>query len=283
MASEKNFLHKALDDYAMIEYLSKSLDRAGVSSVSVQRTPIATRITMLVQKPGMVVGKRGAGINEIVEDVKSKFGVENPQIEVLEVAVPSLDPKLVAQKIGKQIELRGNMKQVMRMTLQDIMGAGALGAEIRVAGKIVGKGGKAKTLAARKGFLKKSGESKRMVSEAHYTSYPKAGAIGITVKILPPGAYMAEKIDVNSLKFPEKVAAQAQVAAPSAAAETPQSKEASAEKPAAEKVAAPKKRVSKKKAASAPADTTETSGAKTEAKPRAEAEAKAESEPQSPQ
>ncbi len=207
MASEKKFLHKALDDSVVIEYLSKSLDRAGVSSISVQRTPIATRITMLVQKPGMVVGKRGAGINDIVEDIKAKFGIDNPQIEVLEVPIPSLDSKLVAQKIGKQIELRGNVKQVMRMSLQDIMGAGALGAEIRVAGKIVGKGGKAKTISARQGFLKKSGESKRLVSVGRYTAYPKAGAIGVTVRILPSGVYMAEKIDVSKLKLPEAAVA----------------------------------------------------------------------------
>lgn len=217
MASERKFLHKALDDYAMIEYLEKSLDRAGVSSISVQRTPIATRITMQVQKPGMVVGKRGSGINDIVEDVKARFGVENPQIEVLEVPVPSLDAKLVAQKIGKQIELRGNVKQVMRMSLQDIMGAGALGAEIRIAGKVVGKGGKARTLTARQGFLKKSGESKRLVSEAHYTAYPKAGAIGVKVKILPPGAYLAEKISVSNLKLPETATPAAE--APAAATE----------------------------------------------------------------
>lgn len=209
---------------------------------------------MLVQKPGMVVGKRGAGINDIVEEVKARFGVENPQIEVLEVAVPSLDPKLVAQKIGKQIELRGNMKQVMRMTLQDIMSAGALGAEIKIAGKIVGKGGKAKTLTARKGFLKKSGESKRMVSEAHYTSYPKAGAIGIKIKILPPGAYLAEKIDVAALKFPD--AAGSAAVAGTEVQETPvavEPQQAAEQKPPAQKPAEekPKKKISRKKAAAA--------------------------------
>lgn len=199
MATEKKFVRKALDDFEVKEFLEKQLARAGVSSVSIQRTPIATRITIAVQRPGIVVGKRGAAISELAEELK-RFGIDNPQIEVIEVPVPSLDAKLMAGRIGRYIEVRGNAKQAMRMALREIMSAGAIGAEVRVAGKIVGKGGKAKALTVRAGFLKKSGELMKLVQEAKYTAYPKAGAIGVTVRILPPGVGLPDKVDVNQIQ-----------------------------------------------------------------------------------
>ncbi|MEK6924227.1 MAG: 30S ribosomal protein S3 [Candidatus Micrarchaeota archaeon] len=202
MASEKKFLQKAMNDYEVRKFLEKQLERAGISSVQVQKTPVATRITLYVQRPGIVVGKKGTAIDELAHSLM-RFGIENPKIEVVEVAVPSLDSKLMCEKIARQIEMRGNVKQAVRMTLREIMSAGAVGAEIRVAGKLVGKGGKAKTVTMRQGFLKKSGDPMKLVREAKYTAYPRAGAVGITVKILPPGVVLPDKIDVSKATLAE--------------------------------------------------------------------------------
>jgi small subunit ribosomal protein S3 len=217
MATEKKFLQKAINDFEVKAFLENKLERAGVSSVTIQRTPIATRITLEVQKPGIVVGKRGTAIDELAADLK-QFGIDNPQIEVIEVAVPALDSKLIAHRIAKSIELRGNVKQSMRIALREIMAAGALGAEIRVSGKIVGKGGKAKTITVRSGFLKKSGELMKLVRKAAFTTYPKAGAIGIRVKILPPGTKLPDKIQLPPEAKPAVVQAPAEPVAPEAPA-----------------------------------------------------------------
>ena len=213
MATEKKFVHKAINDFEVKHFLETKLERAGVSSITIQRTPIATRITLEVQKPGIVVGKRGTAIDELAAELK-QFGIDNPQIEVIEVAVPALDSKLIAHRIAKSIELRGNVKQSMSIALREIMGAGALGAEIRVAGKIVGKGGKAKTITVRSGFLKKSGELMKLVREAAFTTYPKAGAIGIRVKILPPGTKMPDKLVLPPEKPPVEALKQEEAAKP---------------------------------------------------------------------
>jgi small subunit ribosomal protein S3 len=199
MATERKFLAKAIVDYSIREFLEKELSRAGVSQVSVQQTPIATRITITVQRPGIVVGKRGSSISTLAQALESRFHIDNPQIEVVEVPIPSLDSKLMADKIGHQIELRDNAKQAVRFALREIMSAGAIGAEIRVAGKIVGKGGKAKAFTVRSGYLKKSGDMVKLVHEGHYTAYPKAGAVGITVKILPPGTNIPDKLDLRAM------------------------------------------------------------------------------------
>lgn len=199
MASEKKFIKKALNDFAVTNFLNRELEKAGVSSISITKTPLATRIAINVRRPGMVVGKKGAAIKELTEVLQKEYGIENPQIEVIEVMNPTLDARLVAEKIGRQIELRGNVKQVMRFTLNDVMNAGAIGVEIRIAGKVVGKGGKAKTLAVRAGYLKKSGEQVKKVDVGRYTAYLKAGAIGITVKLVPPGTIFSDQLSIPNL------------------------------------------------------------------------------------
>jgi len=196
MATEKKLILSSIENYFVMRYLEKNLERAGVSHIAIQKTPVATRIELTVQRPGIVVGKRGSSISELAEKLKT-FGIDNPKIEVLEVAVPSLDAKLMAEKIGRFIETRGNVKQAIRVGIREIMSAGAIGAEIRVSGKVVGKGGKAKALTARSGYLKKSGDPIKLVRQAQYTIYPKAGAIGITVRILPPGVKLPDKIKLE--------------------------------------------------------------------------------------
>ncbi len=242
MAIEKRFIQKALDDLTVKDFLFKELDKSGVSSIAIQRTPIATRITARVRKPGMVVGKKGKAIKDICDELSRRFGIENPQFEVVEVMKPELDAKLVAEKIGHRIELRPNIKPVMRMALREVMEAGALGVEIQVAGKIVGKGGKAKTVRVRSGYLKKSGEPVKMVSKGHYVAYLKAGAVGISVSIVPPNIVFPDSIKVpkaGEFTFKETVAEET--------AEVAETKEEPAEKKEKPATAAPKKKAAQKK------------------------------------
>ncbi|MEM0475298.1 MAG: 30S ribosomal protein S3 [Candidatus Norongarragalinales archaeon] len=201
MAVEKKFVKTALADLAVKMFLDRELERAGVSKIEIQKTPIATRISIFVRRPGIVVGKKGKAIKELCDELTSRFAIENPQIEVVEVERPELDAKLVAERVGKQIELKPRIKPIMRAALREVMNSGALGAEIRVAGKVVGKGAKAKALTARAGYLKKSGEAMKLVNVGRYTAYLKAGAIGVTVRIVPPGTVFSDQ--VNALNLPE--------------------------------------------------------------------------------
>ncbi|NYZ77927.1 30S ribosomal protein S3, partial [Candidatus Micrarchaeota archaeon] len=183
------------------KFLEKELERAGVSEISIQKTPIATRISILVRRPGIVVGKKGKAIKELCDELQQRFGIENPQIEVVEVMRPELDAKLMAEKIGKQIEMNPSVKPIIRSTLREIMESGAIGAEIRVAGKIIGKGAKAKALTMRSGYLKKSGEAMKLVKEGRYVVYLNAGAIGIQVRIVPPDTKFSDKIRIEDIVF----------------------------------------------------------------------------------
>lgn len=202
MASERKFIKRALTESAVKDYLNKELERAGVSSIQLQKTPVATRISIQVRRPGVVVGKGGRTIQQVTETLQNQYGIDNPQLEVIEVANPILDARLVAERVAHQIEIKGNAKRVARFALQEIMEAGAIGAEIRIAGKIVGKGGKAKTVKVRAGYLKKSGEPMKLVKEGRFVAYPKAGAIGVKVRIVPPGTIFPDQITIPDLQLP---------------------------------------------------------------------------------
>ena len=111
-----------------------------------------------------------------------------------------LDAELISQKdFDKALEAKGNAKQAIRMGLKEIMSAGALGAEVICGGKIVGKGGKAKTIKVRDGYLKKSGHSMKLVKKAKYTAHTKSGAIGVVVKILHPGAVFEDQVKIDTI------------------------------------------------------------------------------------
>jgi small subunit ribosomal protein S3 len=198
MASEKKFLETSMEEIKIKSYLEKDLSKAGISDIIIQKTPVTTRILLIVKKPGLIVGKKGAGIQQTIETLKKKFNIENPQIEVSEVENPTLDAKLAAEKIARQIEVKGRVKPIMNFALKEIMEAGAIGVEIRVAGKVVGKGAKAKTLAIRKGHLKKSGEELKKVRVGHAEANMKAGIIGVKVSIIPPKTkFLDEEIKIT--------------------------------------------------------------------------------------
>jgi small subunit ribosomal protein S3 len=232
LAVEKKFIKTALADLAVKMFLERELERAGVSKIEIQKTPIATRISIFVRRPGIVVGKKGKAIKDLCDDLSARFGMENPQIEVVEVEKPDLDARLVAERVGKQIELKPKIKPIMRIALREVMASGALGAEIRVAGKVVGKGAKAKALTVRSGYLKKSGELMKLVDVGHYTAYLKAGAIGVTVRIVPPGTVFSDQ--VSAMEIPETLPPTALEAGEGASA-AGLSEEAKAENAAVEK------------------------------------------------
>lgn len=197
MATELKFLQKSLEDLLITRYLEGELKNAGVSTISIQKTPLATRIAIRVKKPSMVIGKKGSTVKAITEKLEKDFHVDNPQLDIIEVERPSLDAKLVAEKIARQIEIEGNIKQVMRINLRDTVESGAMGVELICAGKVVGKGGKAKALRMRSGFLKKAGDLMKLINVGRATAYLKAGAIGVTVKIVQPGTIFPDAIKID--------------------------------------------------------------------------------------
>ncbi|MEM4555015.1 MAG: 30S ribosomal protein S3 [Candidatus Anstonellaceae archaeon] len=191
--AEEKFIEDAITRYRVSKFLEAELDRAGFSRVAIQRTPMVTRIAVEVTNPGRVIGKKGKSIQDLTETIQKEFNIDNPQISVLESANQNLEPRLVAKKICRYIEMGKKIRAILHAGLRDIMRAGALGAEIVASGKIAAKGGRSKSFRVMAGYIPKAGEPSRQVREAHVTAYPKSGAIGVLVRIVPPGTVFPDK------------------------------------------------------------------------------------------
>jgi len=191
---EGKFIEDAITRYRVSKFLETELDRAGFSRVDIQRTPMVTRIAVEVTNPGRVIGKRGKSIQDLTDAITREFKIENPQISVVESANQNLEPRLVAKKICRFIEMGKKIRAILHASLRDIMGAGALGAEIVASGKVAAKGGRSKRFRLMAGYIPKAGEPARLVAVSHVTAYPKSGAIGVLVRIVLPGTEFPDKV-----------------------------------------------------------------------------------------
>ena len=206
MVVERKFIEDAMVKNEISKYLEKSLNRAGFSRVEIQKTPVITRITAYVTNPGRVIGRGGATIDALTQDIKTRFHIDNPQISVAEVKNELLEPRLVARHIANALERGVNSRGLLHSMLRNIIEAGALGAEIVAAGKLAAKGAKARTMKVRFGYLPKAGDTTKLVGEAHVAAYPKYGAIGVTVRIVQPGTIFPDR-EVKKIELPKAIEA----------------------------------------------------------------------------
>lgn len=199
-------IEEPINKYQVMKYLEQKLDRAGLASVDIQRTPLVTRITLEVMNPARIIGRRGRLINELTEDIKRDFNIENPQISVIEVKQQFLEPRIIAKRAAKYIEMGKKVRSILHYFLREIIGAGALGAEIVAAGT-VSKGGRAKTLRVSGGYIPKSGEPAKLVREAHFNAVTRFGVIGVLVRIVPPGTVFPDKKSTQVVSLPKVITA----------------------------------------------------------------------------
>jgi small subunit ribosomal protein S3 len=194
---EKKFVAFKKKEYAMKKYVWNSLGKGKVSSIRVEYTPVGEKIVVATDKPGLIIGSRGEKIDNLTRVLKLRFKLENPNIEISEIKNSNLDAQLVADRIALDIEKFGNLKfkTIAYKELVKIMKAGALGVEIRLSGKLPSDRAKSWRFAA--GYLKKVGDSAKVVGKAQSVALTKLGISGIKVAILPPDAEIHDKITIT--------------------------------------------------------------------------------------
>lgn len=192
---EKDFVTEGLKRTRIDEYLENELERAGYGGMEIQLTPLGTMIVVYAERPGMVIGRGGKTVRNITQTLKTSYGLENPQVEVKEVDVPELNPKIMAHKIAAMLQRGMHFRRVAYTALRRIMGAGAQGVEVTISGKI--RGARSATAKFNDGYIKKCGEpSTRFVKEGFATVQLKPGVLGIYVRIMPPGMVLPDKVDI---------------------------------------------------------------------------------------
>jgi small subunit ribosomal protein S3 len=136
MSAVKNVIKNNFRNMELNEFLSTSLKDAGYGGVEVQKTPVGARITVFVTRPGLVIGRKGTGIKDLMAKLEQKFGLQNPQISVLEVTTPELNPHIMSNRIAQLIERGTAFRRAAMWSLNTIMNSGALGVEVVISGKL---------------------------------------------------------------------------------------------------------------------------------------------------
>lgn len=193
---EKKILSKKIKEYLLQEHIAKELPSGSYSKLELKKTPLGEKIIIYTSRPGLVVGAKGANISRLNRALKNEFKMENPEVEIAEIESPNLDPASVAERIVSSFERFGpkRFKSVGYKTLQDIIDAGALGAEVVISGRGV-PSSRAKTWRFLAGHLKKSGDvSENLVKRGIAVAHLKSGSVGVKVSILTPDIKLPDDI-----------------------------------------------------------------------------------------
>src|SRR5919109_2185053 len=182
MSAVKNVMKNNYRNMELNGYLAATLKDAGYGGVDVQKTPIGTRITLYVTRPGLVIGRKGTGIKDLTAKLEQNFGLTNPQISVLEVPVPELNPKIMANRIAQLIERGTAFRRASMWTINTVMGAGAMGVEVTIAGKL--RSERAHFEKHSMGVIPKSGNVADKIVKVGITDVlTKMGLMGIQLRI----------------------------------------------------------------------------------------------------
>ncbi len=131
------FSNNLVEDYKIREFLKKELYSANVSKIEIERTADKVRVNVYTAKPGIVIGKGGAGIEKIKTKVQ-KLTDKKLIIEIKEIKKPDLDAQLVAENIAAQLENRISFRKAMKSCMGRAMKAGALGIKTACSGRLGG-------------------------------------------------------------------------------------------------------------------------------------------------
>ena len=136
-AGKKDFANNLVEDYKLREMLKKKYYATGISHIDIERSANRVTINIFTAKPGMIIGRGGAGIEALKKDIEAFLG-RPANINIMEIKVPDINAQLVAENIAQQLEKRISFRRAMKQSLQRAMRAGAKGMKTTVSGRLGG-------------------------------------------------------------------------------------------------------------------------------------------------
>lgn len=138
--SKSNYVDQLKEDVAIREYLEKHLRKAGLARIDIERLNDGT-ITIVIRttKPGLIIGKGGAGIEELKKRVKQKLRIKSElKVNIEEIRDVNMHAQVIANGIAEQIERRVAFRRLMKQSLEQIMQSGAKGVKVAIGGRLNG-------------------------------------------------------------------------------------------------------------------------------------------------
>ena len=195
MSSERKFVEEKIRRVLLKESIVKVIERAGFGGIEIRRTPHGTRITLTVERPGLVIGRKGMTITKLTKDVEEKYHFENPQIEVKDSENPNVNAQIMAQKLASALERGWHFRRAGHSTVRRIMDGGAKGCMIVISGKLTGQ--RHRTEKFSRGHIKYCGDTAlKWMDIGFAVAKKKLGVIGIKVMIMNPDAKLPDEVDI---------------------------------------------------------------------------------------
>ena len=137
-AGKKDFSNNLIEDYKLRQMLKEKLNQAGISSIDIDRSANKVGVTIHTAKPGIVIGRGGAGVEALKKEIEDFTG-KAVSLNILEIKYPDADAQLVAENIAQQLEKRISFRRAMKQTIGRAMKTpGVKGIKTKVSGRLGG-------------------------------------------------------------------------------------------------------------------------------------------------
>jgi small subunit ribosomal protein S3 len=138
---KKDYGRYLVEDQKIKKFIKSRLPQAGIARIEIERGGDETNIFLFTARPGVVIGKKGAEIDKLREELNKLSpgaGEKKIEVNIREIAKPELDAQLVAESVGEQLLKRTSFRRAMKKAVESTMGQGAKGVKIMVAGRLGG-------------------------------------------------------------------------------------------------------------------------------------------------
>jgi small subunit ribosomal protein S3 len=203
--SKRNYIKQLQEDVQIREYLELHLKKAGLVRIDIERFNDGT-ITVIIKttKPGIIIGKGGAGIEELKKKIKQKLGIKKElKVNIEEIRDVNLQSQVIANGIAEQLEKRVAFRRLMKQSLEQIMNAGAKGAKVAIGGRLNGADiARTEHLSSGKIPLH---TLRAEIDFAKSTAFTTYGTVGIKVWIYKGDVFEEKKINNKATAVQDKM------------------------------------------------------------------------------
>jgi small subunit ribosomal protein S3 len=137
-ADKKEYINLLHEDLKVRDFVKAKLSQAAVPKITIERAANRLRITVSTARPGIVIGRKGAEIDKLKEELHTMTGGKEIYVDIIEIKQPETDPQLIAENVALQLERRISFRRAMKKAVQTALDMGAAGVRIRCAGRLGG-------------------------------------------------------------------------------------------------------------------------------------------------
>ncbi len=139
--ARKNYAQLVREDVTLRRHILRKLRDAGIAQIDIERSPTALTVTLSTSKPGVVIGRGGTGAEALRKEIQQQLSKNRKlsvKLNIQEIRQPELVAQIVVGNIIEQIEKRLPFRRIMKVTVEQVMRAGAQGVKVMLAGRLNG-------------------------------------------------------------------------------------------------------------------------------------------------